>query len=126
MRCAPRGAMRAPPMTVASNIDLAESDFDADGSAGSRRGSDWARAGGAVPPGANVSATDQEQERNQRIWWYLLFAGVWSSSRSETFIGNRVATPAVCRRAAVDSRVTAGGARAGRMVSWITGATRHD
>ena len=26
--------------------------------------------------GTNVVATDLEQERNQRVWWYLLFAGV--------------------------------------------------
>jgi hypothetical protein len=47
------------------------------------------RAGGAAPPGTNVTATDAEQERTQRIWWYLLFAGVIVLGL-ETVLGNRI------------------------------------
>ena len=47
------------------------------------------RAGGAAPPGSNLTATDEEQERSQRIWWYLLFAGVVVLAL-ETVIGNRI------------------------------------
>jgi hypothetical protein len=34
------------------------------------------RAGGAAPAGANATATADEQERTQRVWWYLLFGGL--------------------------------------------------
>jgi hypothetical protein len=47
------------------------------------------RAGGAAPAGANVTATDQDQERNQRLWWFLLFAGFLVLA-VETLIGNRI------------------------------------
>jgi len=46
-------------------------------------------AGGAVPPGTNASTTDQEQERNQRVWWYFLFVGVVILGL-ETLVGNRI------------------------------------
>ena len=71
-----QGRDAAPPMTVASNIDLAESDLIADGSAGSRAAGALGRAGAPRRRARTSSATDQEQERNQRLWWYLLFAGV--------------------------------------------------
>jgi hypothetical protein len=79
----------APPvMTVASNLDLSESDLSpmdpADVVAGAT-----GRAGGAAPAGANVTATDQDQERNQRLWWFLLFAGFLVLA-VETLIGNRI------------------------------------
>jgi hypothetical protein len=47
------------------------------------------RADGAAPAGATATATDDEQERTQRIWWYLLFAGVVVLS-VETLVGNRI------------------------------------
>lgn len=83
-----QGRDQAPPMTVASNIDLSESDLtpmDPQELAAGVLG----RAGGAVPAGTNVVATDQEQERNQRVWWYLLFAGVVILG-IETLVGNQI------------------------------------
>jgi hypothetical protein len=83
-----QGRDAAPPMTVASNIDLAESDLtpmDPQELAAGVLG----HAGGAVPAGTNVVTTDQEHERNQRVWWYLLFAGVVILGL-ETLIGNRI------------------------------------
>ena len=47
------------------------------------------RAGGAAAPGANAVTTDQEHERTQRIWWYLLFAGIVLLAL-ETVLGNRL------------------------------------
>ena len=75
-------------MTVASNVDLSESDLtpmDPQEVVAGVLG----RAGGAAPPGTNVSTTDQEQEHNQRVWWYLLFAGVFILGL-ETLVGNRI------------------------------------
>jgi Aerotolerance regulator N-terminal/von Willebrand factor type A domain len=83
-----QGRDAAPPMTVASNIDLSESDLtpmDPREVAAGVLG----RAGGAVPAGTNVVTTDQEHERNQRVWWYLLFAGVVILGL-ETLVGNRI------------------------------------
>ena len=34
------------------------------------------RAGGAAPAEAHGTITSEERERTQRIWWYLLFAGL--------------------------------------------------
>lgn len=83
-----QGRDAAPPMTVASNVDLAESDLTAMDPQEVVAGV-MGRAGGAVPPGTNVSTTDQEQERNQRVWWYLLFAGIVILGL-ETLVGNRI------------------------------------
>jgi hypothetical protein len=83
-----QGREAAPVVTVASNLDLSESDLSPmdpqDVIAGAT-----GRAGGAVEAGANVTASDQEQERNQRVWWYLLFAGIVILA-AETFVGNRL------------------------------------
>lgn len=83
-----QGRDAAPAVTVASNLDLSESDLSPmdpqDVIAGAT-----GRAGGAVEAGANVTATDLEQERNQRLWWYLLFAGIVILA-AETFLGNRL------------------------------------
>ena len=75
-------------MTVASNIDLGESDLTTMDPQEVVAGA-MGRAGGAAAAGTNVTATDQEQERNQRIWWYLLFAGIVILGL-ETLVGNRV------------------------------------
>ena len=61
----------------------------ADGSAGSRRGRAGPRRRRCACRDATVTATDVEQERAQRIWWYLLFAGVVVLGL-ETLMGNRV------------------------------------
>jgi hypothetical protein len=83
-----QGRDSAPPMTVASNIDLSESDLTPMDPEELKAGV-MGRAGGAVAAGTNVVATDQEQERNQRVWWYLLFAGVVILGL-ETLVGNRI------------------------------------
>jgi hypothetical protein len=83
-----QGRDAAPPMTVASNVDLSESDLtpmDPQEVVAGVLG----RAGGAVPAGTNVSTTDQEQEKNQRVWWYLLFVGIVILGL-ETLVGNRI------------------------------------
>lgn len=83
-----QGRDAAAPMTVASNVDLGESDLtpmDPQEVAAGVLG----RVGGAAAPGTNVTATDPEQERNQRLWWYLLLAGVVILGL-ETLVGYRV------------------------------------
>lgn len=83
-----QGRDAAPPMTVASNVDLAESDLTPMDPREVVAGA-MGRAGGAAPAGTNVAPTDQEQERSQRLWWYLLFAGVVLLGL-ETVIANRL------------------------------------
>ena len=83
-----QGRDATPPMTVASNIDLGESDLTPMDPREVVAGA-MGRAGGAAPAGANVTATDQEQERSQRVWWYLLFAAVVILGL-ETLVGNRI------------------------------------
>ncbi len=83
-----QGRDAAPPMTVASNVDLSESDLTAMDPTEVVAGV-LGHAEGAVPPGTNVSTTDLEQEKNQRVWWYLLFAGVIILGL-ETLVGNRI------------------------------------
>ena len=76
------------PLTIASNVDLRESDLTpitpGDLAAGAT-----GKAGGAVPAGANTSFTAAEQERAQRVWWYLLFAGL-AFLAFETVVSNRM------------------------------------
>jgi hypothetical protein len=83
-----QGRDAAPPVPVASNIDLAESDLSPMDPQELVAGA-TGRAGGAAAAGTNVTATDQEQERTQRIWWYLLFAGV-VVLLAEAVIANRI------------------------------------
>ena len=47
------------------------------------------RAGGVAPAAAAANATDQEHESTQRLWWYLLFAGVLVLA-GETVLSNRL------------------------------------
>ena len=75
------------PLTVASNVDLAESDLSVMDPQEVVAGA-IGRAGGAAPPGANSSATADEQERTQRLWWYLLLAGLLLLGL-ETIFANR-------------------------------------
>ena len=84
----PQGRDAAPAMTVASNVDLSESDLtpmDPQEVVAAAMG----RAGGAAAPGTNAVTTDQDHERSQRIWWYLLFAGIVLLAL-ETLLGNRL------------------------------------
>jgi hypothetical protein len=75
------------PLTVATNVDLGESDLATmdpqDVVAGA-----MGRASGAAQPPANATATADEQERTQRIWWNLLFAGLLLLG-VETIVANR-------------------------------------
>lgn len=82
-----QGRDAAAATVVASNVDLSESDLSpmeaADVVAGAT-----GRAGGWAAQDAAAVATDQEHEQNQRLWWYLLFAGLLLLGL-ETLIGNR-------------------------------------
>jgi hypothetical protein len=84
----PQGRDTAPALTVASNVDLAESDLTAMDPQEVVAGA-MGRAGGGAAAGTNVVPTDQDHERAQRIWWYLLFAGIVLLAL-ETFLGNRL------------------------------------
>ena len=75
-------------MTVASNVDLKESDLTAvdlqEVAAGAT-----GKAGGAAASGANATYTNEERERTQRVWWYLLFAGLILLA-GETVLSNKL------------------------------------
>jgi hypothetical protein len=76
------------PLTVASNVDLKESDMtpvDPQEVAAGATG----KAGGADAAGANGTYTNAERERTQRVWWYLLFAGMLLLG-AETVLSNRL------------------------------------
>ncbi|CAN5809610.1 BatA domain-containing protein [soil metagenome] len=78
----------ATPLTVASNVDLTESDLtmiDPRDVAAAATG----KAGGAAAAGSNTTFTLEEQERAQRVWWYLLFAGMLFLA-IETVLSNRM------------------------------------
>jgi hypothetical protein len=75
------------PVVVASNVDLAESDLtslDPQEIAAAALG----RAGGDAA-GALAPPTDDAQESAQRVWWYLLFAGLLLLG-AETIVANRL------------------------------------
>jgi hypothetical protein len=75
------------PLTVASNVDLSESDLspmDPQELVAAATG----RAGPAGLDAAGGTPTDEAQERAQRIWWNLLFAGVLLLG-AETVVANR-------------------------------------
>ena len=60
---------------VASNVDLTESDLtrvDLEEVTVAVTG----RPGGSDPEGPAAAVPDEVQEQAQRIWWYLLFAGI--------------------------------------------------
>jgi hypothetical protein len=75
------------PLVVASNVDLKESDL---------RGMDpqevvaaaMGRAGAGSTAEAGTTPTDEAQEGAQRVWWYLLFAGLLLLG-AETIVANR-------------------------------------
>jgi hypothetical protein len=76
-----------PSVVVASNVDLTESDMapiDPKEVAAAATG----RAGGVSANGTPTPPTDEAQEGAQRIWWYLMFAGLLFLA-GETIVGNR-------------------------------------
>ena len=76
-----------PPMVVASNVDLKESDLagmDPQEIVAAAMG----RAGAAQAADPTAAPTDQAQEAAQRVWWYLLFAGLLLLG-AETLVANR-------------------------------------
>jgi hypothetical protein len=78
------------PVTLASNVDLTESDMtpiDPQEVAAGATG----LAGGAAPAGSNATVTNEERERSQRVWWYLLFAGLLLLT-GETLLANSLKT----------------------------------
>jgi hypothetical protein len=73
---------------VASNVDLAESDMtplDPKEVVAAAVG----RAGANGASGSDAPPTDEAQEGAQRLWWYLLFAGVLLLG-AETIVANRL------------------------------------
>jgi hypothetical protein len=71
----PQGREAGPVMVAASNVEFAE----ADPTAIDPQEIVAAVVGGAAGPGAPgepVALPDEAQERSQRLWWYLLFAGI--------------------------------------------------
>jgi Aerotolerance regulator N-terminal/von Willebrand factor type A domain len=76
-----------PPIVVASNVDLSESDLtvmDSHEIVAAAMG----RAGGPMA-GPSAPPTDEAQESAQRIWWFLLFAGLVLLA-AETIVANRL------------------------------------
>jgi hypothetical protein len=77
-----------PALTVAANVDLVESNLDAMDpqeivAAATGRAGNAPAAGAIEPPSA------ESQEREQRIWWYVLFAGMLLLG-AESILGNRL------------------------------------
>ncbi len=76
-----------PSVVVASNVDLAESDMtpmDPKEVAAGATG----HAGGSGASASLTPPTDEVQESTQRIWWYLMFAGLLFLT-AETVLANR-------------------------------------
>ena len=77
-----------PSAIVASNVDLRESDPSAIPAADVVAAA-TGRAGGSSSSQAELVPSDAAQEAAQRVWWYLLFAGLVLLS-AETLLSNRV------------------------------------
>ena len=78
------------PIVIAANVDLAESDMariDPQEVVAGATG----LAGGAAPAGTNATVTNEERERSQRVWWYLLFGGLLLLT-GETLLANSIRT----------------------------------
>ncbi|MEW6322030.1 MAG: BatA domain-containing protein [Acidobacteriota bacterium] len=85
----PQTAGAAPVLVAASNVELSEADpgrVDPDEIVTALGGAAGGAAGAA---GAGVVVPDETQERTQRIWWYLLFAGILLLA-GETVLSHRV------------------------------------
>jgi hypothetical protein len=82
-----QGRDTEPPVVVASNVDLTESELtamDPQEIVAAAMG----RAGGEAA-GPSAPPTDEAQESAQRVWWYLLFAGL-ALLGAETVVANRL------------------------------------
>jgi hypothetical protein len=76
------------PVVVASNVDLAESNLaslDPQEIVAAAMG----RAGGGTAGEPTAPPSDEAQESAQRVWWYLLFAGLMLLA-AETVVANRL------------------------------------
>jgi Aerotolerance regulator N-terminal/von Willebrand factor type A domain len=76
------------PVVVASNVNLVESDLsvmDPQEIVAAAMG----RAGGPAAAGTAAPPSDEAQESVQRVWWYLLFAGLLLLG-AETVVANRL------------------------------------
>jgi hypothetical protein len=82
-----QGKDAEPPIVVASNVDLRESDLTPMDPKELVAGA-LGRAGSLAPGEPEAVPTDQAQEGAQRIWWYLLFAGLLLLG-AETIVANR-------------------------------------
>lgn len=78
------------PRALAANVDLSESDLTAIDPQEVVAGVTGV-AGGAAAPGSNATVTNEERERTQRVWWYLLFAGLVVLT-GETLLANGTRT----------------------------------
>ena len=78
------------PVAVASNVDLTESDMTPIDPQEVTAGA-TGLAGGAAAAGSNATVTNEERERSQRVWWYLLFAGLLLLT-GETLLANSLKT----------------------------------
>ena len=78
------------PRALAANVDLAESDLTAVDPREVVAGV-TGLAGGAAAPGSNATVTNEERERTQRVWWYVLFAGLLLLA-GETLLANSTRT----------------------------------
>lgn len=78
------------PVTVAANVDFTESDMAAIDPQEVAAGA-TGLAGGAAAAGTNATVTNEERERSQRVWWYLLFAGLLLLT-GETLVANSLKT----------------------------------
>jgi hypothetical protein len=85
-----RGGAQTDMAVVASNVEPAEADMtplDPKEITAAAVGDAAAAPGG---PGGHVQLTPEAQEKNQRLWWYLLCAGVVLLG-AETLLSNRLA-----------------------------------
>ncbi len=77
-----------PGVVVAANVDLAESDLTPVDPREMVAATTSQGAAG-VPGDIDVPLTPEAQEREQRVWWYLLFSGL-ALLAAETLVSNRV------------------------------------
>jgi len=85
------GTGNGPALTVASNVDLQESDLtpiDPREIVMAVSSTSGSRSPGPQSPGTGLESREL-QERTQRVWWYLLFAGVLLLG-AETFVSGRL------------------------------------